>query len=191
MGNRHRFNKMLLETRLYGGLDFFDTTDFPLDLSSSILIYQGNMGATTCRVTRRCHAIEFAVGNQTQHHGVLDIDVRAKSSGQPDAINSLDAKLVHQQSHPGIKRRLSELNCTHIFLSHRYTHLASMQNKSKCFTLRNYPVRSFGQTAVNHAIRADDTGKIHLTQHLDNARAADPGDSHRCDRLLKTRIVRP
>ena len=55
-------------------------------------------------------------GIRPDHHGVFRIDVGAEGAGELDAVDMLDAQLVHQQLRAGIERRLGELDGAHVGL---------------------------------------------------------------------------
>ena len=51
-----------------------------------------------------------------EHHRVLDVDVAAEGTGQADAVDVVDAQVVHQQPDAGVQRRLRELDRAHVVL---------------------------------------------------------------------------
>ena len=70
------------------------------------------------------HALERAIGNEAEDHRIFDIDMAAEGAGQPDAIDLVDAELVHQEPRAGIERGLGELDGTHVVLGDRDKGLA-------------------------------------------------------------------
>ena len=58
----------------------------------------------------------IAVGHQAQDQRVHRVDVRAERAGQADAVDGLDAQVVHQQPAPGVERRLRQLDLPDVVL---------------------------------------------------------------------------
>ena len=59
---------------------------------------------------------ELAVRNHAEHHRVLDVDVAAERAGEADAIDVLDAQVLHQQPDARVQRGLGELDGAHVVL---------------------------------------------------------------------------
>ena len=95
MGDSYRLNKMLLKSGFDGSFDFLYFTDFPFDLPACVHINQGNMSAAPCRIACRGDVAQFTVGNQTQHHSVLNINMGTKRSSQANTVNLFHVKFIH------------------------------------------------------------------------------------------------
>ena len=70
-------------------------------------------------IAGRLHLLQRAIGDQAEDHRVLDVDMAAEGAGEPDAVDLLDAELVHQQARAGIERGLGQLDGAHVVLRDR------------------------------------------------------------------------
>ena len=68
--------------------------------------------------------LQRAIGDQAQDHRIFHVDMAAEGAGEPDAVDLVDAELVHQQPRAGIERRLGQLDGAHVILGDRDQRLA-------------------------------------------------------------------
>ena len=125
--------------------------------------------------------VERAVGDEAEDHRVFRIDVAAEGAGQLDAVDMVDAELVHQQARAGVERRLGELDGAHVGLQDADLGLpragSAPQDVGEGAPGRHDAVAARGERAVDHAVLVDDAGEEHLADRLDDAGAADAGDA--------------
>ena len=96
-------------------------------------------------------------------------------------------EVVHQQPAPGVERGLRQLDLAHVVLRDDQSRLAVVQHVGERAAVGHDPRRPRRQRAVDHAVRRQDARQEHLGDHLDDARAADPGDLRR----VEPRLVGP
>ena len=112
-------------------------------------------------------------GIRPEHHRVLGVDLAAERAGERDAVDLLDAEMVHQQARAGIERGLGELDRAHVGLQDPDLGLALVQQIGMRAAVRLDPRADRRLGAVDRAVLAEDARQEHLGQHLDDARAAD------------------
>ncbi len=107
----------------------------------------------------------------------------AEGAGQPDAVDLIDAELVHQQPRAGVERRLGKLDRPDIGLQDADFRIAGAiafrQHIGPGPPILDNAIRFHRQRSVDHALRADDAGKIHLADRLNDTGAANAGDAER------------
>ena len=87
-----------------------------------------------------------------------------------------------------MERRLGKLDRPHIILGH---HDIIRYAVGKGAAINLNPRGAGSHRAVNDTITCQDFGKIHLGQHLDNARSANAGDPCCLHRVVKSVLIRP
>ena len=63
-----------------------------------------------------CTLVERAIGDEAEDHRIFDVDMAAEGAGEADAVDLVDAELVHQEPRAGIERGLGELDGAHVVL---------------------------------------------------------------------------
>src|SRR3981189_2033948 len=86
VGNRHGLDEVVLKARLDGGLHFLDAPDQGFDDAAGGRIQEGDGRAGSGGIAGRTYLVEIAVGNHPENRRVLDVDVAAEGSGEPDTI---------------------------------------------------------------------------------------------------------
>jgi len=109
MRDRHRLDEEFLEPGRDGGLYLLDSAHQFLDDAARALVEQRDARAGAGRVACRADVGQGAIGDEPQHHRVLDVDVAAESAGEADAVDVVDAVRLHQQPHAGIQLLMERL----------------------------------------------------------------------------------
>src|SRR5690242_15538317 len=107
---------MLLEQRLDRRLDLLDAAHDLLDLIARLAVEKGNARPRARGITSRLHLVERTIRNEAQDHRELHIDMTAEGTGEADAIDVIDAELVHEKPRTCIERGLGELDGAHVVL---------------------------------------------------------------------------
>ena len=194
MRDSHGFNKKFLKARLHCCLYFLDPTHQLLDLLAGTLVEQGNAGTRTSRIASRTHLAEIAIRDHAKHHRILDINMAAKGTRQPDAVDFVDPHSLHEQPHAGIQSRLAQLNGTHIVLHNFQSWCAAacpVEFIGEGTPISLYPRVAHGKFAADRTVLTDDAGQVHLCEHLDDARTANPGHARHRHRVRKAGCIRP
>ena len=88
---------MFLESRFNGRFDLLDIAYLVFDQGTRLPIKQGNTSTGARRVARRRYLVEIALGNQAEHHRVLDVDVRPERAGKTNTVDLPGAEMLHEQ----------------------------------------------------------------------------------------------
>ena len=118
----------------------------------------------------------------------------AEGARESDAVDRFDAEALHQQVHPGVQRGLGELDGAYVGLRDAQRSRAAgplMHRVGERAALRLDARAARGECAIDHAVLADDAGKIHFRYRFDDAGTADAGDAGGRDRRGEHGIVRP
>ena len=86
--------------------------------------------------------VERAVGDEAEDHRVFHVDVAAEGAGKDDALDLVDAVVVHEQLHAGIERRLGELDGADVGLGDHDARLALADDIGEGAAARFDPARS-------------------------------------------------
>ena len=124
--DRHGLDEVRLESRLDRGLDLLHLAHQLLDRLARGLVEQRDARAGAGRIAGRADLRQIAVRNHAEDHGVFDVDVAAEGAGEADAVDLLDAEVVHQQPHARIERSLGELDRAHVVLGDLQRHRAAI-----------------------------------------------------------------
>src|SRR5882762_2489624 len=115
----------------------------------------------------------------------------AERAGQPDAVDLVDAHVVHQQPDARVQRRLGELNRAYVVLGDLQWRRSSIHRVGKGAPGLHDPIAARGECAVHHPVLADDAGEIHFGDDFDDPRAADAGYTRAGDGLVEAGLIRP
>ena len=92
---------------------------------------------------------------------------------------------------PGIQGRLGELDRPDVALGDHDPRLAVVEDVREGPPVGDDPRRPLGQPAVDDPVGRDHAGQEQLGDHLDDPRAADPGDAELGGRGVEARLVGP
>ena len=82
-------------------------------------IEQRDPRAVAGRVADRHDALQVAIRDEAEHHGVLRVDVAAERTGQDDPVHRRHAPLLHEQLDAGVQRGLAQLDGADVGLGDR------------------------------------------------------------------------
>ena len=153
MGNRHRADEELLETRLDGGLDLLDAPHDVLDLGASGAVEERDPCSGACRVTGGGDVGGIAVRNQTEDERVHGVDVAAEGAREADAVDAIDPVVLEQERAARVESGLRELNLADVVLGDRELRLSVGEHVGERPPIRDDAGRAGRECSVDCAVR--------------------------------------
>ena len=120
----------------------------------------------------------------------------AKCTGKANLVDVGDFQLIHQQLHARIECRLRHLDGPHVVLSDPNEWLVGLIRRLANDVIERalvgfYPGAPARKCAINEAILIDDTRKVHLSDGLNDARAANAGNASLGNSLFEASLITP
>ena len=188
MRDRHRLDELILERGFYRRLDLLNIANDRLDLAPRTLVQKRHSRAGSGRIAGGPNILQLAVRNHAKNHRIFWVDMGAERAGQHHPVHLLQPHLVHQQTEPGMQRRLCQLDSTDIILR---DHNIVRNTVGECAAILLDPRRACHHRTIDHPVGRQNAGDIHLGQHLDNAGPANAGDASGLHRRIKAILIRP
>ena len=186
MRKGHCPHKMILKFAFNSGFNLFYLAHCLLNLGAGITVQQRHPCTCAGRIASGDYILQPAIWHHAQHHCIFRVNMGAERACQRYLVNGRDAHLVHQQFEACMQRCFGQLDSADIVL-HNGDCLAKLIAESAA--IRAYSVCCCGQRTVNYAIFINNTCQIHLSQRLDNTRAANAGNACIRNSLIKARLV--